>query len=321
MSDGTATTVPAIGEMRYVRGNHNHWHLLDFERYELRRADDPGNTLVRDQKTGFCLANAFTTDVCGLDHPEAATVSEGLRVNGSDRYGAYLEGQYLVLEPTTTPAGDYLLVNRVNPTGALLETDASDNAASLRIQLRWNSSAAPTVVITNSCPASIDCPAPPPPPKPQPQPLPDPQSPPSDPMPGDTVSPVVEPQPVPIVTTPPVTVARSGVTMSRTMASRLVRRAIVKTTKQTPRRLRTTCERRNRETFMCNSTWLGIRGVRWDGRVRVWYRERAGQLSWFYDLSGRPSGGKRVVKRSVEGSASAFFSGPGGALYYCAVQT
>jgi hypothetical protein len=72
---------------------------------------------------------------------------------------------------------------------------------------------------------------------------------------------------------------------------------------------------------MCNSTWLGIRGVRWDGRVRVWYRERAGQLSWFYDLSGRPSGGKRVVKRSVEGSASAFFSGPGGALYYCAVQT
>ena len=132
---------------------------------------------------------------------------------------------------------------------------------------------------------------------------------------------MAEPQPVPIVTTPPVTVTGSKVTMSRAMASRLVRRAIVKTTKQTPRRLRTTCERRSRETFMCNSTWLGIRGVRWDGQIRVWYREPAGQLSWFYDLSARPSGGARVVKRSVRGSASAFFSGPGGALYYCAMQT
>jgi hypothetical protein len=128
------------------------------------------------------------------------------------------------------------------------------------------------------------------------------------------------PQPVPLVTTPPVTVT-GAVTMSRSMAGRLARRAIVKTTKQTPRRLRTTCERRSRETFTCSSSWLGIRGVRWSGHIRVWYRERAGTLSWFYDLNARPSGGRRVVKRSVQGSASAFFAGSGGALYYCAMQT
>jgi hypothetical protein len=131
---------------------------------------------------------------------------------------------------------------------------------------------------------------------------------------------VVEPQPVPIVKTPPITVTGS-VTMSRNMAGRLVRRAILKTTKQTPRRLRTTCERRSRVTFVCKSTWFGIRGVRWNGHIRVWYRERAGQLTWFYDLAARPIGGQRVVKRGVHGSASAFFSGPGGALYYCAMQT
>jgi hypothetical protein len=323
MSDGSTTTVPGIGEMHYViGGGHEHWHLLDFERYELRKPTDPENTIVKDQKTGFCLANAFTSDICGRNHPEYTTVSEGLAVGGSDKDLAYLEGQYLIIDPTTTPNGDYLLVNRVNPTGALLDADPSDNAASLRIQLTWAPSGQPSVTITNSCAASIYCPSPPKP-LPDPQPQPDTQtSPPGDQQTTpDSVIPTPAPQTVPIVAPSQVAPAASPASMSRSMAGRLVRRAIQKSTKNAPHALRTTCTRQSRLTFACSSTWRGAGGVHWSGRVRVWYRDHGGQLSWFYDLSARHSGGKRVVRRSVRGSASrSVFSDAGGALY-CARVT
>src|SRR5215218_1835826 len=44
-----------VGRLRYVVSpDHRHWHLLKFERYELRT---PGGAVarVRDRKTGFCL--------------------------------------------------------------------------------------------------------------------------------------------------------------------------------------------------------------------------------------------------------------------------
>src|SRR4051812_28053902 len=51
MSDGSQSTVSDIGNMQYVVSpGHQHWHLLDFERYELRKPDDPEATIVRDQK-------------------------------------------------------------------------------------------------------------------------------------------------------------------------------------------------------------------------------------------------------------------------------
>lgn len=322
MSDGTATTVPDIGDMRYVRGNHNHFHLLDFERYELRSVTDPDTTIVRDQKTGFCLANAFTSDVCGRDNPTLTTVSEGIAAGGSDTYLGYLEGQYLVIDQATTPDGDYLLVNRVNPTGALLENDASDNAASLRIHIAWDSTGTPAVTITNRCLAAIYCPPSPPPADPAadpgastgPEPAPPLQQ--DQPAPTDPTPPAQEPQQVPIVS-PAKFSSPPAPLMSRAMAGRLVRRAIAKATKQEPRRLRTTCGRSARESFTCTSTWRGSRGARWIGRVRVWYVERNGALGWFYDLAARTDHGRRVVKRSVRGSASrALFAGVS-VSYYC----
>lgn len=322
MSDGSTMTVAAVGDMAYVRGNHNHFHLLDFERYEIRRADDPGNAIVRDQKTGFCLANAFTADICGRDQPTLTTVSEGISAGGSDKYLGYLEGQYLVLDPGTTPDGDYLLVNRVNPTGALLDLDPSDNAASLRVQLAWTNGT-PVVTITNSCPAQIDCPAPPPKPDPEPNRPPPPgqappqQQPQDQQPPAEAAAPIPDPELVPVV--PASEFGRPPApAMSREMAGRLVRRAIQKSTKNVPRGLRTTCTRRARASFSCRSAWRGARDVRWAGRIRVWFRERSGVLSWFYDVSARPTGGKLLVKRSVRGSASSASCRARAASSYCA---
>src|SRR3954451_20155281 len=49
----------AVGRLRYVRSpDHQHWHLLHFERYELRRAGS-GHVLMGDRKTGFCLGDRY----------------------------------------------------------------------------------------------------------------------------------------------------------------------------------------------------------------------------------------------------------------------
>ncbi|HEU0234981.1 MAG TPA: hypothetical protein VFR14_00930, partial [Candidatus Limnocylindrales bacterium] len=48
------TVVAGVGTLRYVRSpDHRHWHLLGFDRYELRRADS-GEAVVADRKSGFC---------------------------------------------------------------------------------------------------------------------------------------------------------------------------------------------------------------------------------------------------------------------------
>ncbi len=50
-------TYPNGGFLRYtVAPPHRHWHLMDFQRYELRRASDH-SLVVRDRKSGFCLAD------------------------------------------------------------------------------------------------------------------------------------------------------------------------------------------------------------------------------------------------------------------------
>jgi hypothetical protein len=327
MSDGTTTTVPAIGNLKYVRSPlgaaypHNHFHFLDFERYELRLPGS-GQTLVKDEKTGFCLANAFTTDLCGRNHPELTSVEEGLSVHGWDTYGSNVEGQYITIDPVSVPTGDYVLVHRVNPTGAFAELDPSNDAASVRLNIIWSSGGAPTATVTNKC-YSSDCPAPPPaadpPPASEPAPPPEAQPPQQQQSTADPQQPAAAarpPEPVPILSPAEFTRRPEQATMSREMAGRLVRRAIQKSVKDEPQKLRTKCIRRQRDTFTCSASWTGAGAARWTGQVRVWYRLKNASLSWFYDLSAtRRPGGKRVVARGAHGSASsALFAGAASAM-------
>ena len=57
--DAPTAVVEGVGRMRYVRSpDHEHWHLLGFERYELRRAAGRAG-VVTDRKTGFCLGDRY----------------------------------------------------------------------------------------------------------------------------------------------------------------------------------------------------------------------------------------------------------------------
>jgi len=174
-SDGSTETVPGVGRLRYVRSeDHQHWHLLRFDDYQLRRVAD--GTLVRPaRKTGFCLGDRYDQNLdtqlpgepttplwvaaCGKFRSRLLGVEQGISVGWGDAYKAHLEGQSIDI--TNLPAGRYDLVHIVNADRRLRESDYSDNAASLLIELSWNRAKikTPTVTQLQGCSESARCPA------------------------------------------------------------------------------------------------------------------------------------------------------------------
>jgi Lysyl oxidase len=157
------------GRLRYaIAPTHQHWHLLHFDRYELRRAGESG-AVVRDQKTGFCLGDRYRiagydvrtakdaptyTSGCGLAQPWKLTVIEGISPGYGDNYLPYLEGQSLPL--TGIAAGHYVLVHRTNSDRALYESNYDNDAASVLIDLQWRGPR-PAVNVLATCPDSATC--------------------------------------------------------------------------------------------------------------------------------------------------------------------
>jgi lysyl oxidase len=157
-----------VGRLRYVVSpDHRHWHFLGFERYELRRAGRE-RVLVRDRKTGFCLGDRYASrrrlpaapprpvyeTRCGLSAPGLLGVTQGISVGYGDDYAANLEGQYIPL--TGLRPGRYVLVHRVNGARRLRESDFSNNAASLLLELRRRGGE-PMVRVLRTCPGSGRC--------------------------------------------------------------------------------------------------------------------------------------------------------------------
>ena len=161
--------IERVGRLRYVRSpDHEHWHLLEFERYELRR---PGRRapLVTDRKTGFCLGDRYRargrdlprraptpvyTGRCGLGASARLRLVEGISVGYGDDYPANLEGQSLGV--SGLDAGRYVLVHRVNAERLLRETNYGNNASSLLLGLRWRAGE-PRVRVLRRCPATEHC--------------------------------------------------------------------------------------------------------------------------------------------------------------------
>jgi hypothetical protein len=163
------SVAPSVGRLRYVRSpDHRHWHLLGFDRYELRRARS-GEAVVSDRKTGFCLGDRYPvrtrvvpgkplepafTSRCGLDRPGLLGVREGISVGYGDNYTANLEGQYLPLNGLRP--GRYELVHVVNADRRLLESSYDNNASSLLLSLRRRGGE-PRMRILAVCPTTEQC--------------------------------------------------------------------------------------------------------------------------------------------------------------------
>jgi hypothetical protein len=166
---GPRTRVAGIGRLRFVVSpDHRHWHLLRFQRYELRRAGS-AKALVQDRKTGFCLGDRYAvadgrlsrrapqpayTSRCGLEQTQLLGIREGISVGYGDDYTANLEGQYLPL--TGFSDGRYVLVHRVNIDRRIRETDYGNDAASVLLDLRWRAGV-PYLRVLARCPDTSRC--------------------------------------------------------------------------------------------------------------------------------------------------------------------
>jgi Lysyl oxidase len=172
-ADGTEERKAGVGALRYiVDRTHEHWHLLSFMTYELRRLS--GYRLVRpDQKTGFCLGDRTNADPttllpgepddrvfnsnCGLEETGLLEIEEGISVGWRDTYQSWLDGQ--LIDITGLRAGRYVLVHRVNEDRTLEETEYANNASSVLLNLSWprGRSAPPVVKILRRCPTTDRC--------------------------------------------------------------------------------------------------------------------------------------------------------------------
>jgi Lysyl oxidase len=146
--------------LRYVHSaTHRHWHLLGFERYELRRPRD-GGLVARDRKTGFCLNDAYETRAlnrvpvwtgeCGRGRPDARSIREGISPGFGDDYVPTKEGQYV--DVTRVAPGRYVLVHRSNPDRELRESSYANDAASVLIELHGR-----RVRVVARCPRTASC--------------------------------------------------------------------------------------------------------------------------------------------------------------------
>ena len=175
-ANGSESEVAGVGRFEYVEDpTHDHWHLLPFMRYELRRPSS-FKLVVRDRKTGFCLGDRINADPdtalpnepenpvyrsnCGLGERQWREIEEGISVGWSDVYEPWRDGQYI--DVTGLAPGKYVLVHRVNPGRRLVESNYANNASSVLLRLTWpnGSELAPRVTILKRCPLTARCPAP-----------------------------------------------------------------------------------------------------------------------------------------------------------------
>jgi Lysyl oxidase len=130
---------------------HLHWHVLDFARYQLRRART--GRLVESKKVGFCVIDterAFPGlpgspkdpsfpqgDGCGGLNDDGVPTppqSEGLSIGWADVYFYGLPGQSLDI--SRLHRGRYCLISKADPTNLIAESSDSNNTHTVRLKLR-----------------------------------------------------------------------------------------------------------------------------------------------------------------------------------------
>jgi hypothetical protein len=120
-------------------GGHDHFHLVGFQRYELRNAR--GDVIALDHKVGYCLGDRRSLSggrprwigTCGRGRPRALRIEQGLSPGFADPYASDLGGQSF--DVTSLPAGDYELTNIVNPDRVFRESSYADDGGSVRFVL------------------------------------------------------------------------------------------------------------------------------------------------------------------------------------------
>ena len=141
--------VPTPGvTLVYGGDGHNHWHINNLERYDLKRLDN-GVKVGTAAKSGFCFFDTtafrtslpgapaspvyWNTNACAYNNPSATSVKLGISVGWGDRYAATLPDQYIDL--TGLSDGKYRLEAVADPSNWFAETNESNNITWVDIAL------------------------------------------------------------------------------------------------------------------------------------------------------------------------------------------
>lgn len=155
-SDASRTTLPDSGATFYYAGDgHNHWHIRDFDLYQLFNSS--GTVLKEGEKHGFCfednttyrdwvgspkhpnapLSPVYTHEgSCGEGQPLATSITHGLSVGWADTYPATLPDQGI--DVTGLPDGTYLVRVTADWQDFWRETNEGDNSASAQVRISGN---------------------------------------------------------------------------------------------------------------------------------------------------------------------------------------
>jgi hypothetical protein len=154
--DGTSTTLADSGASFFYAGDgHNHWHIRDFDLYELL---DAGGTVVKlGEKHGFCFEDNTTRDStwsvpnggtqpanpaypnatsCGVGQPNATSIVHGLSVGWADTYPSSLPDQ--AIDVTGLPDGTYKVRVTADWQGFWREKNENNNVAMSTIRIAGN---------------------------------------------------------------------------------------------------------------------------------------------------------------------------------------
>ncbi len=131
--------------MRYHPA-HDHWHVLDIARYELRRESN-GRLVESSRKVGFCLTDtrpgfagpstpAEPVYPLGTARPNGcdASSTQGISPGWVDLYSLAVPGQQL--DVGGLRRGRYCLISRADPRGLITELDETNNVRRVRLALR-----------------------------------------------------------------------------------------------------------------------------------------------------------------------------------------
>lgn len=155
-SDGTTSALPpASATFYFAEDGHSHWHIRDFDLYQLFSSD--GTTLRVGEKHGFCFEdNTYYRDwvgspkhpevptspvytheaSCGEGRPEATSIVHGLSVGWGDTYQVTLPHQGMNI--TGIPDGAYTVKVTADWQDFWEETNESNNSATAQIRIDGN---------------------------------------------------------------------------------------------------------------------------------------------------------------------------------------
>jgi hypothetical protein len=141
-------------EIYWAGDGHDHWHIRDFDFYQLR--DATGRRLRVSEKHGFCLEDNSSyrdwlarprehpnvppepvyehEESCGEGQLRTTRIVNGLSVGWGDTYPSSLPDQ--AIDVTTVPDGDYVVMIKVDGQDFIRESDEANNTSTVKITIK-----------------------------------------------------------------------------------------------------------------------------------------------------------------------------------------